>query len=148
GRILVVAALALSLIAVAAVVFLALFERQELRTDARETASSAAPAPPSGTVALPVVVVGADCATLGGAGVTQGGEPAYCARLSSSGEPLWSLFPGEIPHPSGALEPAPGSPSQDTPVLVCMEQTGQSQVDCHDDILQENTDPSANDNQG
>ncbi|PRC61080.1 hypothetical protein C6A85_12805, partial [Mycobacterium sp. ITM-2017-0098] len=37
-----VAALALSLIAVAAVVFLALFERQELRTDARETASSAA----------------------------------------------------------------------------------------------------------
>ncbi|PRC61988.1 serine/threonine protein kinase, partial [Mycobacterium sp. ITM-2017-0098] len=42
GRILVVAALALSLIAVAAVVFLALFERQELRTDARETASSAA----------------------------------------------------------------------------------------------------------
>lgn len=147
GRILLVAALALSLIVVAAVVFLALFQRQELRTDARESVSSAAPAPTSGTVALPVVVVGADCATLGGAGVTQGGEPAYCARLSSSGEPLWSLFPGEIPHPSNTPEPVAGSPSADTPVLVCMEQTGQTQVDCHNDILQENTDPTANDQQ-
>lgn len=87
---------------------------------------------------LPVVVVGADCATLGGAGVTETGDPAYCARLASSGAPIWSLYPGEVPHPVGAAE-------SDAPVLVCMQQTGQSQVDCHDDILKENTDPGAND---
>jgi serine/threonine-protein kinase len=144
GRILVAAALVLSLVAVAAVVLLAVFERDEIRTEARDTA----PPPASGTVALPVVVVGADCATLGGAGVTQGGEPAYCARLSSSGEPLWSLFPGEIPHPSDAPQPAAGTAHPDTPVLVCMEQTGQSRDDCHGDIQGENTDPSANDSQG
>lgn len=144
GRVLVVAAVALTAVAVAAVVLLALFERDELRTDARQT--GAAPAPSAG-VTLPVVVVGADCATLGGAGVTERGEPAYCARLSSSGAPLWSLYPGEIPHPSGAPAPGAGAPNQATPVLVCMEQTGQSQVDCHDDILQENNDPTANDNQ-
>ena len=148
GRILIVAALALSLIAVAAVVYLALFEREELNTAARETPTTSAPPPSSGNVTLPVVVVGADCATLGGAGVTEGGEPAYCARLTSSGEPLWSLYPGEIPHPSNTPDPTAGEAPPDTPVLVCMEQTGQSQVDCHDDILQENTDPTANDNQG
>ncbi|OAN39060.1 serine/threonine-protein kinase [Mycolicibacterium iranicum] len=144
GRILVVAALVLSLVAVAAVVLLAVFEKDEIRSEAKEPTSSAAP---SGAVALPVVVVGADCATLGGAGITQGGEPAYCARLASSGEPLWSLYPGEIPRPNSAPAPVEGSPPPDTPVLVCMEQTGQNQTDCHDDILQENTDPSANDNQ-
>ncbi|WP_024444084.1 serine/threonine-protein kinase [Mycolicibacterium iranicum] len=144
GRILVVAALVLSLVAVAAVVLLAVFEKDEIRSEAKEPTSSA---PPSGAVALPVVVVGADCATLGGAGITEGGEPAYCARLASSGEPLWSLYPGEIPRPSSTPAPVEGSPPPDAPVLVCMEQTGQNQADCHDDILQENTDPSANDNQ-
>ncbi|MDA2894160.1 serine/threonine-protein kinase [Mycolicibacterium sp. BiH015] len=144
GRILVVAALVLSLVAVAAVVLLAVFEKDEIRSEAKQPTSSAAP---SGAVALPVVVVGADCATLGGAGITEGGEPAYCARLTSSGQPLWSLYPGEIPHPSGTPAPVEGSPPPDTPVLVCMEQTGQNQADCHDDILQENTDPGANDNQ-
>lgn len=119
-------ALVLSVIAVAAVVFLAIYERPER------------PAPAAaGDGTLPVVVVGADCATLGAAGVTEGGQPAYCARLTSTGTPLWSQYPGEIKHPAG-------DPNTATPVLVCMEQTGQTRVDCHDDILRENTDPGAN----
>lgn len=144
-----VLALVLALIAVAAVLYLALYEREELRTATKP------PPPPTtatsaGGVALPVVVVGADCATLGGAGVTETGDPAYCARLASSGAMLWSLYPGEIPRPSGSPEPgaAGEAPGTDAPVLVCMQQTGQSQVDCHDDILQENTDPGANDAAG
>lgn len=141
GRILVAAALVLSVVAVAAVVLLALFERDELRS---ETTRTAAP-PTTAGITLPVVVVGADCATLGAAGVTEKGEPAYCARLTSSGQPLWSLYPGEIPRPSTTPDPA-STAGADAPVLVCMEQTGQSQVDCHDDILQENADPGANDN--
>lgn len=144
NRILVAAALVLALVAVVAIVLLAVFEKDEIRSEAGQPASSVAP---SGGVTLPVVVVGADCATLGGAGVTETGEPAYCARLTSSGEPLWSLYPGEIPHPSNTPAPVEGSAPADTPVLVCMEQTGQNQADCHDDILRENADPSANDDQ-
>ncbi|MGE2837224.1 serine/threonine-protein kinase [Mycobacterium sp. SMC-4] len=128
----VAAAAVLAVTAVAAVVLLAQYERREGRNEATT-------ATPAG-VTLPVVVVGADCATLGAAGVTERGEPAYCARMASSGAPLWSLYSGEIAHPTA-------QPASDagTPVLVCMEQTGQSQVDCHNDILQENADPSAND---
>ncbi|CAN3131420.1 serine/threonine-protein kinase [Mycobacterium sp. smrl_JER01] len=146
--VLVGAGIVLVLLAVTAVVLLAQFERREGRNEAQATSSATAPpTTASAGVVLPVVVVGADCATLGAAGVTEGGAPAYCARLVSTGAPLWSLYPGEIPHPSGAPEPGSDTGGPDTPVLVCMQQTGQSQVDCHDDILQENTDPGANDNQ-
>lgn len=134
----VVLALALSALAVAAAVFLALYERHERNTAAPATTTPAGTPTGTGSTTLPVIVVGADCATLGAAGVTEAGDPAYCARLSSSGAPLWSLYPGEITHPTGA-------PGAAAPVLVCMEQTGKTQVDCHDDILQENTDPGAND---
>ncbi|BBY74849.1 serine/threonine-protein kinase PknF [Mycolicibacterium parafortuitum] len=134
NRILIGSAVVLALAAAAAVALLAVFEKDEIHAGAK------APA-------LPVVVVGADCATLGGAGITQDGKSAYCARLSSTGEPLWSLYEGEIPHPSATPEPGSTAPA-DAPVLVCMEQTGQSQNDCHSDIQQENSDPAANDNQG
>src|SRR5262249_27589011 len=97
------------------------------------------PSPP-GTVALPVVVVGATCATLGAAGITQSGAPAYCAHLSTMNASLWSLYPGEISSPT--MTPGPNDqvyPSDtESPVLVCMEQTGQSRLNCHDDILQGN----------
>ncbi|MGU3502733.1 serine/threonine-protein kinase [Mycobacterium sp. C31M] len=126
GRLLTVLALAASLIAIAAVASaLFLFER-----DGR-TPTAAGPA-------LPVVVVGADCATLGAAGVTPSGDQAYCARLSSSGEPLWSLYKGDIAHPAGVS-------ADEAPVQVCVEQTGKSSADCERDIEQENADPTAND---
>ena len=139
GRLLVLMALALSVVAVVSVLALVLYDRDERRT----AASASTPPTSSAGVTLPVVVVGADCATLGAAGVTEDGDPAYCARLSSTGEPLWSLYPGQITHPSAA--PTSGA---DTPVLVCMEQTGHGEVECRNDILAENTDPSANDKQG
>ena len=136
------AAAALMLVAaVAAVVFLAMDDRRERRELARESGPSAQSSAP-GRIALPVVVVGADCATLGAAGVTEAGAPAYCARMPSTNDELWSLYPGEIPRPTATA--GTGSNEQ-APVLVCMEQTGDSQVDCHDDILRENTDPAAND---
>ena len=130
-------ALVLALIAVGAGLFLVFYERHERTGAAGETASS----PATGNVSLPVIVVGADCATLGAAGVTEAGDPAYCARLASSGAPIWSLYPGEVAHPAGAE----AVPAGEAPVLVCMEQTGKTRLDCHDDILQENTDPGAND---
>ena len=54
-----------------------------------------APAPNSPVV--PVVLVGADCATLGGAGQTSTGQVAYCARLPSTGDLMWSLYSGQVP---------------------------------------------------
>ncbi|GFM16833.1 MULTISPECIES: serine/threonine-protein kinase [Mycobacteriaceae] len=148
GRLLILTALALSLIAVVSVLLLVFYDRGERRADAGSATPSASPTQPApgAGVTLPVVVVGADCATLGAAGLTEQGAPAYCARLSSTGAPLWSLYPGEIAHPSGAPTAGPAADT-DTPVLVCMQQTGRDEVECRKDILAENTDPSANDNQ-
>jgi serine/threonine-protein kinase len=104
------------------------------------TTSAPVPAPPPGGVALPVVVVGAECGTLGEAGVTETGAPAYCAHLSTTDAAIWSMIPGEISSPT--VTPGPNDvelPSESQqPVLVCMEQTGQSHLDCHSDILEVN----------
>ncbi|MCV7283584.1 serine/threonine protein kinase [Mycolicibacterium flavescens] len=89
---------------------------------------------PSEAAALPVVVIGANCATLGAAGITEGGDPAYCAKLTSTGASLWSKYPGEIAAPTVAA-----GAEAEHPVLVCVQQTGQSRLECHNDILQSNT---------
>ncbi|WP_006242501.1 serine/threonine-protein kinase [Mycolicibacterium tusciae] len=95
------------------------------------------PAEPAGGVAVPVVVVGAECGTLGEAGLTEAGVPAYCAHLPTTGSTIWSLYP-EISSPT--VTPGPNDrvlPAQSQqPVLVCMEQTGQSHIECHSDILE------------
>jgi serine/threonine-protein kinase len=145
------AVIAVAVIALVAVAFV-LFERSRDRpAEARPAQSStSAPAPasaPPGSVALPVVVVGANCATLGEAALTEDGAPAYCAHLSTTDASIWSLYPGEISSPT--VTPGPDDqalPSEsESPVLVCMEQTGQSHADCHSDILQGNaaTTPTA-----
>ncbi|BCI55757.1 serine/threonine protein kinase [Mycolicibacterium litorale] len=76
--------------------------------------------------ALPVVVVGADCATMGAAGVTTTGSPAYCARLTDTNETIWSKYQGEFDSPA---VPAGMNPDEAN-VRVCMEQTEQSRADC------------------
>ncbi|MGE2717499.1 serine/threonine-protein kinase [Mycolicibacterium litorale] len=81
---------------------------------------------PSAHPALPVVVVGADCATMGAAGVTTTGTPAYCARLTDTSETIWSKYQGEFDSPT---VPA-GMHPDEANVRVCMEQTNQSQADC------------------
>jgi serine/threonine-protein kinase len=143
-RMVVAVTVTLAVIAVAAIAFV-LFDRtrghQAEAKPRQSSAPTASSAPASqGTVALPVVVVGANCATLGAAGITAAGAPAYCAHLSTTNATIWSVYPGEISSPTIT----PGSndqlyPSQtESPVLVCMEQTGQSRLNCHDDILQGN----------
>lgn len=125
-------AAALALIAVAAIAFVVVDRL-------RDNSAVANPQPP-GAVALSVVVVGADCATLGAAGITDGGAPAYCAHLPTVDKTIWSLYPGKISSPT--VTPGAGDevyPSEtESPVLVCMEQTGRSRLDCHNDILQSN----------
>jgi serine/threonine protein kinase, bacterial len=141
-RLVLPAVIALVVIALAAVAFVVFARDRDRPAEAKPTEpSTSAPVPtPPGTVALPVVVVGANCATLGEAGLTETGAPAYCAHLSATDTTIWSTYPGEISSPTvtpGPDDPVLPSESQ-APVLVCMEQTGQSHVDCHSDILEGN----------
>jgi serine/threonine-protein kinase len=139
---------ALAVIAVAAVGFV-LFDRMRDHSAEAKPHPSSAPSTPAaaspGTVALPVVVVGANCATLGAAGITERGAPAYCAHLPTTNATIWSVYPGEISSPTATAGPNDDVyPSEtESPVLVCMEQTGQSHLECHDDILQSNATASA-----
>ena len=147
-RVIVPTAIALIVIAVAAVGFV-LFDRMRDHSAEAKPHPSSAPSTPAaaspGGVTLPVVVVGANCATLGAAGITERGAPAYCAHLPTTNATIWSLYPGEISSPTATAGPNDEVyPSEtESPVLVCMEQTGQSHLDCHDDILQSNATASA-----
>lgn len=90
--------------------------------------------PATAAPAVPVVVVGADCATEGAAGVTDTGAKAYCAKLVDTGTTIWSLQEGHFDSPS---VPAGMDPDQ-AHVRVCMEQTGQSEADCDTGIDRHN----------
>src|SRR6201991_2938075 len=78
-RLVAAVAAALVVIAIAAIGFV-IFDRSRGHSAAAEPPSSSAPstpvAAPPGGVTLPVVVVGANCATLGAAAITERGAPA------------------------------------------------------------------------
>ena len=98
------------------------------------------PQPSPSTPTVPVVLIGADCATLGSAGVSETGQTAYCARLPSTGDMMWSIYSGPVPAPSAT--PGPGDQVYphgiEEQVRVCVEQTKQSRQKCRDDIRQGN----------
>jgi serine/threonine-protein kinase len=143
-KFLVPVAVALAVIAIAAGAF-AVVERGRSQPPAAAKPPQTSSASPAAGNALPVIVIGANCATLGAAGVTATGGPAYCAHLPTVDKAIWSLYPGEVSSPT--VTPGPNDevyPSEtEAPVLVCMEQTGQTRLDCHDDILQSNGSNSA-----
>jgi serine/threonine-protein kinase len=90
--------------------------------------------------AVPVVLVGADCAVLGAAGVTETGQKAYCARLPSTGDIMWSLVSGVVPTPT--IAPGPNDPVYpagiEQQVRVCIQETGQTRPQCREDIRRGN----------
>jgi serine/threonine-protein kinase len=89
---------------------------------------------------VPVVLVGADCAPLGGLGVTSTGAKAYCSKVSQGGDPAWSLIenptlnPSNTPGPTDEVYP-PGIEEQ---VRLCVQQTGQTRLKCRMDVRQGN----------
>jgi serine/threonine protein kinase, bacterial len=106
------------------------------------SAPTTAAAPPTAAApAMPVVLVGADCAVLGAAGLSETGQHAYCARLSATGDMMWSLVPGtEVPSPTASAGPsdveyAPGIEQQ---VDVCVQQTGQTRLQCRENVREGN----------
>lgn len=104
-----------------------------------ESSEQKAPASPDAPV-VPVVLIGADCATLGAEGQTTSGQVAYCSRLPATGDQVWSIYRGPMPSPTGTPGPtdqvyAPGIEEQ---VQVCVSQTGQSRIKCREDVRRGN----------
>jgi serine/threonine protein kinase, bacterial len=110
------------------------------RDQAAATATATPAQAPHKGPAVPVVLVGADCAPLGAAGQSSTGAPAFCARLPATGDEMWSLYTGDVPSPTdtpGPTDPtyAPGIEQQ---VEVCVEETGHPRLQCRAEIRQGN----------
>ncbi|MHA3024576.1 serine/threonine-protein kinase [Mycobacterium sp. BMJ-28] len=95
---------------------------------------------PSAAPNVPVVLIGADCATLGAAGQNSSGEKAYCARLPSTGDTMWSIYSGTVPVPH--LTPAATDPTYppgiEQQVQVCVTETHQDRATCRENIRRGN----------
>jgi serine/threonine-protein kinase len=143
----VIPAVILLAVAVAAVAFVVIDRARGHRPEAQPRPTSvSSPTTTAPTVdLLPLAIVGSKCAPLGAAGVTKAGVPTYCAHLPSTNASIWSLYPGEINTPTVTAGPNDEVYPSETeqPVLVCMEQTGQSRLDCHDAVLQGNATATA-----
>ncbi len=100
-------------------------------TDATTTESTQAPAP--------AAVVGASCSSPGSTSVTADGATTYCSNLQYTDRYLWSLNDGEIPNPVVTSSPvAPPPYETESPVRICMAQTGHSRLRCAEEILRGN----------
>lgn len=101
-------------------------------TDSSATATTTSAAAAS-------AVIGAQCTVPGGTGVTAEGATAYCANLQYTTEYLWSSSPAQIPNPVLTTSPtAPTTADAESPVRICMQQTGHSRLRCARDILRGN----------
>jgi serine/threonine protein kinase, bacterial len=130
----IVAAVVTALVGAAAAIGLLLRDRNGSGTPAQP------PSAPPTTAVIPVVLIGADCGTLGAEGVSAAGQTAYCARLPATGDIMWSIYSGPVPSPSDT--PGPNDhvypPGIEEQVRVCVQQTGQSRTKCRDDVRQGN----------
>jgi serine/threonine-protein kinase len=100
----------------------------------RTTTASPPPAAPAS------VVIGANCSTVGSTGTTADGATAYCSTLQTTGASIWSLNQGDIPSPTVTTEPTdePLPFLEESPVRVCMQQTGQTRRECREAIRASN----------
>jgi serine/threonine protein kinase, bacterial len=95
---------------------------------------------PTTSAAAPTAFVGADCAPVGATGVTASGATAYCVTVQGTAVTIWSLHQGEVPIPTYTVAPTetPLPAAEESPVRVCMQQTGQSWLRCREDIRRSN----------
>jgi serine/threonine protein kinase, bacterial len=103
-------------------------------------------APPSTTASpapSPTVVIGANCTPAGSTGTTDDGSTAYCSILQQSGITVWSLQQGSIPSPTVTTEPTdtPLPTEDESPIRVCMQQTGKTRLQCWESIRRSNGRP-------
>jgi serine/threonine-protein kinase len=95
-------------------------------TESTVTVTTTAPATPA------AVVIGANCTPTGATGTTAEGATAYCSRLQTTGASIWSLTQGDIPSPTVTVDPTEEQlpTSDESPVRVCMQQTGKTRLEC------------------
>lgn len=109
------------------------------------TSAAASSQTPATTPEIPVVAVGAACFPLGSLGTTKTGATAYCSTIQGTDTSIWSLTEGTASSPtiSVTTEPneTPRPTEQEAPVRVCMEQTGQTRLQCLQEIRRNNGRP-------
>jgi serine/threonine-protein kinase len=96
--------------------------------------TSALPAAP------PTAVIGANCTPAGSTATTAEGATAYCSTMQTTGATIWSLTPGDVPSPTVTAAPTeqPLPTEEESPVRVCMQQTGRSWLACREMIRRSN----------
>lgn len=121
-------------------------------TAASTTTSSVASAPPpsvpsssivTGTVTdnpPPAAFIGADCSPVGTTGITTSGATAYCVTVQGTAVTIWSRYNRDVPIPTYTPAPTetPLPAAEESPVRICMEQTGQGWLRCREDIRRSN----------
>jgi serine/threonine protein kinase, bacterial len=107
--------------------------------------SGAVDTPANPAPEIPVVAVGAGCFPLGSIGTTKTGATAYCSTIQGTDTSIWSLTEGTAASPTitATTEPneTPRPSEQEAPVRVCMEQTGQTRLQCMQEIRRGNPRP-------
>ncbi len=108
------------------------------------------PPPPASTTTVTTsvsaapagAVVGANCSPVGATATTANGNTVYCSTLQSTGATIWSTSQGEVPAPTVTVttevtdEPLPIE--EETPVRVCMQETGRTRRECREAIRASN----------
>jgi serine/threonine-protein kinase len=109
-------------------------------TTPAETTTTDSTSPTSTSAPVPAAVIGADCSPTGSTGSTASGTTAYCSTLQGTSATIWSLSQGDVPSPTVTADPTevPLPIEQETPVRVCMQQTGQTRRQCREDIRRSN----------
>jgi serine/threonine-protein kinase len=103
------------------------------------TDTEAATQAPGTTAQAATAVVGARCAEPGATGVTSDGAATYCSNLQYTDRYLWSTSAGVIANPVVTTSPtAPPTYEDESPVRICMQQTGHSRLRCAGEILRGN----------
>jgi serine/threonine-protein kinase len=90
--------------------------------------------------ATPVAVIGANCSPVGITATTADGATAYCSTLQTTGASIWSLNPGDVASPTVTTAPTeePLPIEEESPVRVCMQQTGRTRLQCREEIRRSN----------
>lgn len=108
-------------------------------TTSSTTATSVTTDTVTDTVTAAAVVIGARCGSPGTTATTADGTTAYCSQLQYTDRYLWSTSQGVIPNPIMTSSPVAAPPSEDeSPVRVCMQQTGHTRLRCAEEILNGN----------
>ncbi len=96
----------------------------------------------SPTTAQAAAFVGADCSPLGSTGTTANGNTVYCSTLEGTSATIWSVNQGVVPAPTITVTPQAGDEplpfQQETPVRVCMQETGKTRRECREAIRASN----------